>query len=1562
MNRLWNGLIRPIIESVDAKYIVEVGSDTGINTRNILDYCIDNNARMTAIDPFPKFDIDQYKIEFDDKFEIFEELSLNRLPLLEDYDVVLLDGDHNWYTAYNELKIIEKSFKNKNYPIIFVHDVGWPYARRDLYYNPENIPDCFRQPYKRLGISPCQTGLQKEGGINQGLYNSIYENTPKNGVLTAVEDFIEDSDLDFSFKIINAFFGLGILFCKNDKLEDIVKDCIKNCDLVKILEKDRIGLTITHSESRSRNNLLKRNLDENNRKLNQTIQQLEDLKKLSKELIHQRDLVNEKLGEKEAELNQTIQQLEDLKKLSKELIHQRDLVNEKLGEKEAELNQTTHQLENEIERRARDLRGLKTQLNTLRANFYEIEYHGNKGRTITQRLISKFPSIYILLNRKNKNIKSALININGFWAINKNDLFDIGYYLKNNEDVRVNGMDPLLHYIYHGFNEGRNPSPTFDNDHYLKSHLDVENSDLNPLIHYVLYGIKEGRITTNSEVNRYKGISEVERNKNEKTKKLRSTVKYKMQKFRARIGSKIKQFNLYGVGGKKSKYCVSVIMPTYNRANIIERAIDSVLNQTFTNYELIIVDDGSTDNTENLIKKNYGNYLNGKIKYIKEENSGVAKARNTGLAIAEGEIIAYLDSDNQWLDNYLEKMVSALLDNNKNTAYAAMEVDDKIFRNTKFVRNTKYDRKQLLDSNFIDLNVFVHKKFLYNQLGGFNESLTRLVDWELILRYTRLNEPHFVNEILTKYFLSDDLNHISSTVNLGENRSKVYQFHIDERIEKGLDKLRVGYVLWDFPAFSQTFVMNELKWLVENHYDVKVFYKVRPEKEAVLDFDIEAFQIDDENDLIEKIKRFDINRLHTHFVYPACTLLTYPVAERMEVPFTVSAHAVDIFHYENEGRNKIAEIGQSEFCKRIFVPGKFHYEYLAERDVPEEKLMFLRQATSYDIEVDSKVTSLQFKREFKNVITIARFVEKKGIDTLIDAAKMLEHENLVFKIYGYGPLEKDLREQIRNLNLKNVVIEGIIDGHNALKEAYQEGDIFVAPCRRASNGDMDGVPTVIFEAMAYNIPIITTSVSSIPEFVLDDYCGFIVNPDDPISLADKIRYVKDMDKSELAAILKRAQKQVQEYSSVEETIKTMLNIWENYRIDIFMVTYQKGEYKDLKTIKEILDRIFKYTTLEFDLTLVDNGSDKDFREFILEYAVSHPNIRLIFLKDNLLCGPASNIALEVMKNEFAIYLCSNEGFVLKHDWERKAISYMKNRRNVGIAGNLAYSPSYYDGETYKNQEWFDKFRNQEYMIGKDDVKFKHVQGGIYILRRESYQQCGGFNPLLPQNQMDVEYSYYLQSNGWELGEIAEWISLTTKTIPGVYAYLDENTTFIHPLKLDDINTLDDKASKQCNICNGELIKGICSSCNSDNSERAIYRIIGKTDKTYRSLTCTLFLRRNNLHKIFGDGLFKLANIEYSKRDINEDLEFALGNMESTDVLIINLEFDASNYKNIINLINEKLNKEGLLILQLSNNDSLNNNIKEYFIKREFTVDTVHFASEKLTNNEFLVAERRISDE
>jgi glycosyltransferase involved in cell wall biosynthesis len=100
---------------------------------------------------------------------------------------------------------------------------------------------------------------------------------------------------------------------------------------------------------------------------------------------------------------------------------------------------------------------------------------------------------------------------------------------------------------------------------------------------------------------------------------------------------------------------VSVIIPTFNRAQFVTEAIDSVLSQSYKDYEIIVVDDGSTDDTKGTLKR-YGE----KIKYIYQKNSGVSAARNTGINEAKGVWVAFLDSDDEWIKNYLSVQVEQI--------------------------------------------------------------------------------------------------------------------------------------------------------------------------------------------------------------------------------------------------------------------------------------------------------------------------------------------------------------------------------------------------------------------------------------------------------------------------------------------------------------------------------------------------------------------------------------------------------------------------------------------------------------------------------------------------------------------------------------------------------------------------------------------------------------------------------------------------------------------------------------------------------------------------------------
>ena len=143
---------------------------------------------------------------------------------------------------------------------------------------------------------------------------------------------------------------------------------------------------------------------------------------------------------------------------------------------------------------------LQSEVDDIWISLYEKDYLDGKNRSLSQKLISKFSTLYLISKGRKLGLKKALAYSKGYKTIKNNNLLDIGYYLKNNEDIRLSGKDPIMHYILHGFEEDRKPNPTFNAKYYLNAYSDVKNSKLNPLVHYSLYGIKEGRRTDHEPV------------------------------------------------------------------------------------------------------------------------------------------------------------------------------------------------------------------------------------------------------------------------------------------------------------------------------------------------------------------------------------------------------------------------------------------------------------------------------------------------------------------------------------------------------------------------------------------------------------------------------------------------------------------------------------------------------------------------------------------------------------------------------------------------------------------------------------------------------------------------------------------------------------------------------------------------------------------------------------------------------------------------------------------------------------------------------------------------------
>jgi hypothetical protein len=222
------------LDAAAPQSVVEVGAYAGDLTRLLLDWAEGSRARVWAIDPEPQPELVQLDAERSD-LHLVRAPSIEALASIPLPEAAVIDGDHNYYTVSEELRLIDEKASGSNMPMLLFHDVCWPHARRDSYYAPERIPEEHRQPIVegaglfpgeskvRLGGLPYHFAAEREGG-------------PRNGVLTAVEDFVAERD-GLRLAVVPAFFGLGVVWHRDAPWGEAVARVVEPVDRNPLLER-----------------------------------------------------------------------------------------------------------------------------------------------------------------------------------------------------------------------------------------------------------------------------------------------------------------------------------------------------------------------------------------------------------------------------------------------------------------------------------------------------------------------------------------------------------------------------------------------------------------------------------------------------------------------------------------------------------------------------------------------------------------------------------------------------------------------------------------------------------------------------------------------------------------------------------------------------------------------------------------------------------------------------------------------------------------------------------------------------------------------------------------------------------------------------------------------------------------------------------------------------------------------------------------------------------------------------------------------------------------------------
>lgn len=210
---------------------------------------------------------------------------------------------------------------------------------------------------------------------------------------------------------------------------------------------------------------------------------------------------------------------------------------------------------------------------------------------------------------------------------------------------------------------------------------------------------------------------------------------------------------------------VSVIIPTYNSAKTIEQCINSVINQTYKNKEIIVIDDGSTDNTSEIISKNFSNII-----YHKIEHSGFpGKVRNDGIKLSSGKYISFLDSDDYWDKDVLKVLMTKAQKETETILFYGSLVYDGSDRDSRKIQDFKkpysgYVFDKMVSENFIPMHPAVIKKEAVESVGNFDETLRLSMDYDLWLRITYYYPTKYCPDAVGYYRIQEDSHYFGADV------------------------------------------------------------------------------------------------------------------------------------------------------------------------------------------------------------------------------------------------------------------------------------------------------------------------------------------------------------------------------------------------------------------------------------------------------------------------------------------------------------------------------------------------------------------------------------------------------------------------------------------------------------------------------------------------------------------------------------------------------------------------------------------------------------------------------
>lgn len=384
---------------------------------------------------------------------------------------------------------------------------------------------------------------------------------------------------------------------------------------------------------------------------------------------------------------------------------------------------------------------------------------------------------------------------------------------------------------------------------------------------------------------------------------------------------------------------------------------------------------------------------------------------------------------------------------------------------------------------------------------------------------------------------------------------------------------RFAYLFERFPTFTQTFCIREVRALRAMGLEFPVFSIRRPEGEPPQDCfrgDCGVIFLPEKYDAIlasdsafrraarraqetlrhlwggdqekkrvyealwlgPQLREAGVRHVHVHFAGKAARTAFW-IHKLFGINFSITAHANDIFC--DEPPERLAQM----FDAAVFVVtvSEFSLRYL-NTHFPDHAAKFHRVYNGIDL---ARFQESDFSAPRPLIVTVGRYIEKKGFSTLVDACARLKKGNWECQIIGQGPLGESLAAQVERLGLTEQVRIAGPRSESEISDILSRANVFALPCLSASDGGMDNLPTVIMEAMAAGLPVVSTPIAAVPEMVTEGETGFLVPERDPSALAGRLQELLE-DPARARALGQAGRRRCEDLFAIDRTSTSLVEI------------------------------------------------------------------------------------------------------------------------------------------------------------------------------------------------------------------------------------------------------------------------------------------------------------------------------------------------------------------------------------------------------------------------------------